>query len=111
MPDLRLLTPRGVVPFTRREHARASLRTGLRRAEAASTSQRIRRCTQMADVVVTKDGGSGVGAGMILGILVVVLAIVFAIWYFGLGGAGTGDGDTDINVNLPSINVQNPASS
>lgn len=60
----------------------------------------------MADVVVTRDGGSGVGVGMILGILIVLLAIGFAIWYFGLGGAGTSDGATDVNINNPQVNVQ-----
>jgi hypothetical protein len=60
----------------------------------------------MADVIVTRDGDSGMGAGMVLGILIVLLAIGFAIWYFGFGGFGTNDGATDVNINNPQVNVQ-----
>ena len=57
------------------------------------------------DVVVVKDGGSGMG--MILGIIAII-AIVAAIWFFALGpGAGStttnNGGGTDINVNVPSL--------
>lgn len=60
----------------------------------------------MPDVIVTRDEGSGLGAGMVLGILIALLAIGFAIWYFGFGGAGTNDGSTDVNINNPQVNVQ-----
>ena len=61
------------------------------------------------DVVVVKDGGSGMG--MILGIIAII-AIVAAIWFFAIGpGAGSKpstNGGTDINVNLPSL-APNPS--
>jgi hypothetical protein len=59
----------------------------------------------MADVIIDREGGSGLGAGVILGILIAVLAIGFAIWYFGFGGMGHA---TTINVS-PNINVAPPA--
>ena len=61
----------------------------------------------MADVVVTRDGDSGMGAGIILGILVAIIAVAFAVWSFGFNGAG--DQGTTINVAPPQVNVQNPA--
>ena len=62
------------------------------------------------DVVVVKDGGSGMG--MILGI-VAIIAIVAAIWFFALGpGANnkssTDNGGTTINVEVPTI-APNPS--
>ena len=61
------------------------------------------------DVVVIKDGDSGMG--MILGIIAII-AIVAAIWFFALGpGAGSKpstNSGTDINVNLPSL-APNPS--
>jgi hypothetical protein len=62
----------------------------------------------MADVVVTGDGGSGAGAGLIVGVLIVILAIGFAIWYFGFNPANNKSG-TDINVQPPQINVNVPS--
>jgi hypothetical protein len=64
----------------------------------------------MADVVVTRDGDSGLGAGMIIGIVVVLLAVGFAIWYFGFGGNAAPNNSTDININNnPPVTVPSAA--
>ena len=63
----------------------------------------------MADVIVTRDGDSGFGSGMIVGIIVVLLAIGFAIWYFGFGGNGSTTDQPDVNINNPQVNIPAPS--
>jgi hypothetical protein len=59
----------------------------------------------MADVIVTRDGGSGAGAGVIIGVLIAILVVGIAIWYFGFSAPSR---TTNINVAPPQVNVQNP---
>ena len=54
------------------------------------------------DVVVERDSGGGLGAGMILGIIIAALLVLAAIWYFGWGPAGGGERDQDVNVTVPA---------
>ena len=63
----------------------------------------------MADVIIDREGGSGVGGGIILGVLIALLAIGFAIWYFGFSGAA--HSTTNINVTPPQVQVSAPAGS
>ena len=63
----------------------------------------------MADVIIDREGSSGVGGGVILGILVAIVAIGFLVWYFGFNA--TGHGTTNINITPPQVQVSAPAAS
>lgn len=53
------------------------------------------------DVVVERDGGTGVGT--IIGIILAVVIVLALIWFFGFGGwEGMQQPGTDININLPA---------
>src|SRR5581483_7674016 len=65
-------------------------------------------------VIEHRDGGSGVGTGMIVGIvLVLVLAVIAALMIFGGGFNRSGGAASQTNVNVPAqsapqVNVPAP---
>lgn len=51
------------------------------------------------EVIVTNDGGSGVG--MVLAAVILVLGVIFAIWYFNDQGSDVSLPD-EVNINVDS---------